>query len=130
MAKVTPFEIYKSYRFALEAPDGGADSGCEQVWSDPFDPNCLWLVRGHAIDRETLDQFLFRCAEHGHEFKVRLLAQSAYLSPFSEKDRVIEVHFDTWGWLPFALDAKDSDVARDAVKLSGVAYKLLPTPEK
>lgn len=120
MARMTPFEMYSGYRFVLETPDGES-IGCQRIWSDPFDPQSLWIVRGHAVDQNTLHQWMLRCENQSKRLKVRMLSHLGAAGD-SSKDRVIDVSFDSWEWLPFDLDARDANIACEAMKLHGVCY--------
>lgn len=126
MARANPFEFYTTYRFQLTNP-AGESIGIERIWSDPFEPDCLWLVRGHEVGTPMLDKWLWGCQQAddssmalGHVLTVTMLATLPGQEP--SPDRQLHIRFSHWKWLPLDLDAKSAGVAREHVKLMDVEY--------
>lgn len=123
MARFAPFEHYKCYRFDLKAKDG-ASIRCERVWSDPFEPESLWIVRAHGVDQPTLDQWLWRCKPEAPVLTRYECVITMQTDAEGNTGRRLRVRFVGWKWLPLDLDAQSDGVAQDHAKLVGVEYEL------
>ena len=106
------------------------------MWSDPFSPGTLWLVRAHGEGRKTIWEWLTEVATYQSDggdpllmFKIRMRTGVSR----TNNDRVVLVTYMDKEWLPFDLDATlwlDSLYAREAVKLTGVTYSLMDQATK
>lgn len=113
MARTFPFEVYTKFRFYLQAARKPVEFGAQHVSVDPFTMD-LWIGSAHKVGVPSLCMIL----SEETEIKIWLMPYAKGQGPC----RLLRVKFDGFDYLPIDLDARESRVALEWVRLKNAQY--------
>ena len=117
MARQFMSEIYTRFRFYLQTERKNLEFGCQSCFTDPFTGD-LWIGAAHQHKKPSLSMLV----SEENEIRVWLLAHAGEQGPC----RLLRVKFDGFDYLPLDLDARESKVAMEWVRLKNCTY-MAPT---